>query len=71
MNSIKAALEALELQKSPNYTKTAKEFDIDRTTLLRRHRQITQLKADGNLSKLLFPPKQERYLVKYINKLTD
>ena len=41
MDSIEAALEALKLQKSPNYTKTVKEFDIDRITLLRRHRQIT------------------------------
>ena len=38
MNSIEAALEALELQKSPNYTKTAKEFDINRTILSRRYR---------------------------------
>ena len=72
MDSIEAALEALKLQKSPNYTKTAKEFDINRTTLSRRYRQITQSKADGNSSKLLLlPPKQERYLVEYINKLTD
>ncbi|OCK91464.1 uncharacterized protein K441DRAFT_575031 [Cenococcum geophilum 1.58] len=57
MNSIEAALEALKLQKSPNYTKTVKEFDINRTTLSRRHRQITHLKADGNSSKLLLSPK--------------
>ena len=57
MDSIEAALEALKLQKSPNYTKTAKEFDIDRITLSRRHRQITQSKADGNSSKLFLPPK--------------
>ena len=57
MDSIEAALEALKLQKSPNYTKTAKEFDIDRTTLSRRYREITQLKADGNSSKLLLSPK--------------
>ena len=71
MDSIEAAFEVLELQKSPNYTKTTKEFNINRIMLLRCYRQITQSKADGNLFKLLLSPEQERYLVKYINKLTN
>jgi hypothetical protein len=48
MNSIGAVLEALKLQKSPNHTKTAKEFGVNHTTLSRRHRQITQSKANRN-----------------------
>ena len=38
MDSIEAALEALKLQKSPNYAKTVKEFDINCITLSRYYR---------------------------------
>jgi hypothetical protein len=43
MGSIKAAIEAINLLEtgdSINYTKIAKEFGVDRTTLLRRHRGV-------------------------------
>ena len=47
MDPINAALAALELQDSPNYTWTAKEFNINRTTLLRRYRRITHAREDA------------------------
>ena len=47
MDSIEAALAALDLQLKPNYTQTANEYGVDRTTLSRRHRNITGSRADG------------------------
>ena len=47
MDPINAALAALELQDSPNYTWTAKEFNVNRTTLSRRHRRITRTREDA------------------------
>jgi len=47
MDSIEAALAVLDLQSKPNYTQTAKEYGVDRSTLSRRHRNITGTKADG------------------------
>jgi len=47
MDPIDAALAALSLQSKPNYTQTAKEYGVDRSTLSRRHRNITGSKADS------------------------
>ena len=47
MDPIKAALAALSLQSKPNYTQTAKEYRVERSTLSRRHRNITGLRVDG------------------------
>ena len=44
MDSLEAALEALSLQLKPNYTQTAKEYNVNRSTLSRRHRQVMILK---------------------------
>ncbi len=41
MASIEAALADLALQDSSNYTATAKKFNINRSTLSRRHRGKT------------------------------
>jgi hypothetical protein len=46
MDPIDAALAALELQDPLNYTRTAKEFNVIRSTLSRRHRQITRARED-------------------------
>ena len=53
MDSIEAALEALSLQLKPNYTQTAKEYNVNRSTLSRRHRQVTGSKASGYDSQAL------------------
>jgi len=37
MDPIDATLAALELQDPPNYTQTAKEFNVIRSTLSRRY----------------------------------
>ena len=46
MDPINAALATLELQDPPNYTWTAKEFNVNHTTLSRRHWRITRARED-------------------------
>ena len=70
MDPINAALTTLELQDPPNYTQTAKEFNINRTTLSRRYRQITRARQDVTEMKSLLLIQQERTLLGYINLLT-
>jgi hypothetical protein len=71
MDSIEAALAALDLQSKPNYTQTAKEYCVDRTTLSRRHRNITSSRADGYDSLSFLTKEQSKVLVNYINDLTN
>jgi hypothetical protein len=70
MDPINAALAALELQDPPNYTWTAKEFNVNRTTLSRRHQRITCAREDVTEIKSLLLIQQERTLLRYINLLT-
>ena len=61
----------LESQESLNYTQTAKKWDIDRSTLSRRHRGITGSKQDQYSYTLkALTDKQENVLVRYINNLS-
>ena len=71
MDSIEAALEALSLQSKPNYTKTAKAYNVNRSTLSRRHRQVTGSKASGYNSQALLNNQQSRTLINYINELSE
>ena len=71
MDPIDAALAALELQDPPNYTWTAKEFNVNRTTLSQRHRRITRSREDTTEMKSLLSIQQERTLLGYINLLTE
>ena len=71
IDSIDAALAALKLQKSPNYTATAKKFGIDRTTLSRRHRGITAARGANPSSQALLSPAQRKVFIDYINELTQ
>ena len=70
MDSINVALAALELQDPPNYTQTAKEFNVNRTTLSRRYWQITRAREDATEMKSLLLIQQEKTLLGYINLLT-
>ncbi|OCK97278.1 uncharacterized protein K441DRAFT_711229 [Cenococcum geophilum 1.58] len=70
MDPIDAALAALELQDPPNYTRTAKEFNIIRSTLSRRYQQITRARENATEIKSLLLILQERTLLRYINLLT-
>jgi hypothetical protein len=71
MNSIKAALADLDLQDIPNYSATAKKYEVNRTTLSRRHRGITAAKGVLPHNNQLLSTEQLNTLVKYINELTD
>jgi len=71
MAAMDKALEALQSQKFPNYTQTAKDFNVNRTTLSRRHRQITQSRQDYRESKSRLINQQLKCLINYINKLTN
>jgi len=71
MNPINATLAALELQDPPNYTQTAKEFNVNRTTLSRRYRRITRAREDATEIKSLLLIQQERTLLRHIDLLTE
>ena len=71
MAAIDKALADLDLQEYPNYSGIAKKYDVDRTTLSRRYKGITDpftFRAD-NVSLLIH--QQQRTLIDYINILTE
>jgi hypothetical protein len=68
---IELAIADLESQESLNYAQTAKKWDIDRSTLSRRHRDIIGLKQDQYSYTLkAFIDEQEDVLIQYINNLS-
>ncbi len=71
MASIEAALADLALQKSSNYTATAKKFNINRSTLSRRHRGIIAFVKKSKQTTSILSNQQEKELIRYINKLIE
>ncbi len=71
MTSIEAALADLALQKSSNYTATAKKFNINRSTLSRRHRGIIVFVKKSKQTTSILSNQQEKELIRYINKLIE
>ena len=71
MASIAAALADLALQESSNYTATAKKFNINRSTLSRRHRDITVSVKKSKQTTSILSNQQEKELIRYINKLIE
>ncbi len=71
MTSIETALADLALQDSSNYTATAKKFNINRSTLSRRHRGKTVFVKKSKQTTSIFSNQQEKELIRYINKLTE
>jgi hypothetical protein len=69
--AIENAINALDRQLIPNYSQVAREFGIERTTLMRRHKGIcaSRLEATSLYHKLLTDT-QEEALISQINKLT-
>jgi hypothetical protein len=68
---IDKALAALALQDPPNYSRTAEEYEVDRSTLSRRYRGICVSKQQANeLQSLLFF-QQQIELINHINKLSE
>ena len=71
MASIATALADLALQESSNYTATAKKFNINRSTLSRRHRNITAFVKKSKQTTSILSNQQEKELIRYINKLIE
>jgi len=71
MTSTEAALADLALQDSSNYTATAKKFNINRSTLSRRHRDKTASVKKSKQTTSILSNQQEKELIRYINKLTE
>ena len=71
MTSIEAALADLALQKSFNYTATAKKFNINRSTLSRQHRSIIVFVKKSKQTTSILSNQQEKELIRYINKLIE
>lgn len=72
MGDIKAALAALESLKpgeKVNYTQIAAQYDVDRTTLSKRHRGVQSSYAERSEIQRLLNTTQERELIKYIEEL--
>jgi hypothetical protein len=70
MELIELALQDLRLSDIPNISATAKLYNVDRSTLSRRHRNVTNPKPICYENQQLLSQQQEKDLVKYINKLT-
>ncbi len=71
MTSIEAVLADLALQDSSNYTATAKKFNINRSTLSRRHRGKTAFVKESKQTTSILSNQQEKELIRYINKLIE
>ena len=68
---IELAIADLESQESLNYAETAKKWNIDRSTLSRRHRGVTGSKDDQySYAVKALTNEQENVLVRYINDLS-
>ena len=74
MGSIEAALAAidsLEPGESINYTKIASNYQVDRSTLARRHQAISTPRIVKAINQRKLSPQQEQELIRYIEKLTQ
>ena len=73
MDPIQEAIEYIESCEpgaSFSYRKVAKKFNIDRTTLSRRHQGFQRTRDEEALERQLLNPQQELELVQYIEKCT-
>jgi hypothetical protein len=71
MGDIEAALAALSLQEVPNISQAARDFNVNRTTLSRRHRGIQQSTATQREFQSLLSNAQQDILVDHINTLSE
>ena len=69
---IQAAIADLDSQERINYAATAKKWNLDRTTLARRHRGETVSNQDAtSYARRQLTDVQEKTLIQYINKLSN
>jgi hypothetical protein len=65
-----AAIESRELGEQLVYQQYADKYNVNRSTLSRRHRRVCQSKEDSAANKQVLTPAQELELVEYIKTLT-
>ena len=71
MAPIDAALADLALQDHPNYSETARKFNVNRCTLSRHYRgQTVSVKESRQINSIL-SNEQKKNLISYVNKLTE
>ena len=67
---IEKAINALDAQLIPNYSQVARDFGIERTTLMRRHKGIYASRQEAtSLYYKLLTNTQEEALISQINKI--
>jgi hypothetical protein len=66
-----AAIERQELGEQLVYQKYAEKYGVNRSTLSRRHRRVTQPRDDYAANQQALTPTQELELVQYIERLTE
>jgi hypothetical protein len=71
IDAIELAIQDLRFLDKPNISATAKLYNVDRSTLSRRHREVTNPKPKCHEKEQLLGHQQEQDLVEYINKLTE
>ncbi|QGA18749.1 hypothetical protein EYB26_006434 [Talaromyces marneffei] len=64
-------IQVLDPKEKINYTQIAKKFGIDRSTLSRRHRQITGSKEDQYYAQALLNKDQSEVLITLVNGLEN
>ena len=71
-DAIKQAITDLESQNPPQYAATAKKYNVDHTTLMRRFKgEITSYSEARSKTHKLLTNAQELVLIDYIRKLSD
>ena len=69
---IESALADLKSQKAVNYSATARKWEVERTTLAKRHKgQTGTIQAANSESRQRLSNAQEEVLIGHINRLTE
>jgi hypothetical protein len=71
MAPIDDALAAIAGEKKPHYAQIAREFNVDKSTLARRHQGVTVSRDQYHQNSQFLSPKQTRFLINYIKNLTS
>jgi hypothetical protein len=71
MEAALASIESLNEEEHFTYTNVAKIYNVDRSTLSRRHRKVQAPKAEQAINQQLLSLHQEEELIRYIIRLTE
>ena len=71
MDPIALALEQLTLDDSQSISAVAKQYQVNRSTLSRRFRNVTVSTANARQDQCLLSSIQESTLIRHLNKLTE